>query len=603
MTDAFADFHFLRPLWLALLVPWAYLLYRLWHHDATRAFWDRVCDPVLLPFVVENRGGRLRRRRLLPFALGGLLTIFALAGPTYQRLPQPVFRDQAGLVILLDLSTSMNAADTPPNRLERARFKIKDLLALRRGGQTALVAFAAQPFTVTPLTDDVSTIASQLSILTPALMPRQGTDIPRAIGKGLQLLQQAGFAAGDLLLITDGVEQAQIEPAIKALGTPGFRLSVLGIGTTAGAPIPRPEGGFVSADDGGMVLAKLSPELLGQLAQRGRGLYQSLAVNSADITTFTEFFKGSQQRDSATATDQVANRWLEIGPWLLLPVLVCGSLAFRRGLVLLAVLLLSAEPRGVHADWWSTPDQAAQRAYQHGDFANAAKNFSRADWRAAAQYREGQYEDAVRTLKHAETPATLYNKGNALARLGRFEDAIGAYDQVLKANPSDDDAAHNRELLQKLINQQHPDDKPQDQAGQDPQKKRQQQPPNKNRGEGDEGEQQSKQSGRDTQIKPPAPSDDQATAEREQSQQDKDAQQAARSSQQNGAAASQKDAKDAPKREAKTQNQADGEAEKKLATEQWLRQIPDDPGGLLRRKFQYQYSKTYRDEPESKTPW
>ena len=130
MTAAFADFHFLRPLWLALGVPWAYLLYRLWRHDATRAFWDRVCDPVLLPFVVENRGGRVRRRRLLPFALGGLLTISALAGPTYQRLPQPVFRDQAGLVILLDLSTSMNATDTPPNRLERARVKIESCEAM-----------------------------------------------------------------------------------------------------------------------------------------------------------------------------------------------------------------------------------------------------------------------------------------------------------------------------------------------------------------------------------------------------------------------------------------------------------------------------------------
>jgi Ca-activated chloride channel family protein len=180
------DFHFLRPGWLTLLLPLAWLSWRLYRRAGSREVLSRFCDAALLPFLTEQIGGRQQRWRLLPFALAGLLAVVSLAGPTVARVPQPVFREQAALVVMLDLSRSMNAQDLAPSRLERARYKIRDLLAARQRGQTALVVYTDQAFIVTPLTDDVNTIVSQLEVMEPALMPSQGHERRqgRATGAG-----------------------------------------------------------------------------------------------------------------------------------------------------------------------------------------------------------------------------------------------------------------------------------------------------------------------------------------------------------------------------------------------------------------------------------
>jgi len=562
----------------------------------------------LIPFVVVDAQGQQRRRNLLPFIVGGLLAVLALAGPTYERAPQPVFRDQSALVLLLDLSTSMRAPDITPSRLDRARFKIKDLLAGRQTGQTALVVFAAQPFAVTPLTDDVKTIESQLGVLAPELMPSQGGDIPRAVAKGVELLQQAGFARGDLLLITDGIAEAAIEPALAALAGDRYRLSVLGVGTVAGSPIPLADGGFVTDASGAIVLSKLSIDTLGTLARRAFGLFQVTTANDADVTALQRFLADSHRGADATATDRVANQWRELGPWLLLPVLVCAALAFRSGAIatVMASVLVSAalwSAPAAQADWFRTPDQAGQRDFDAERYAEAAQKFADADWRAASQYRAGRYEDTLTTLKHAKSADAIYNKANALARLGRFEDAIKAYDQALKQAPSHADALYNRDLLRKLLEQQNP------QASDE----KDQKPKEENAGQGGEGQddqadagkdgqQPSEQAGEDSQLKPPAPNEDptQDSQERKPGQRERSA---SNNASPNAATEDEDSPPEGREEAAKARAAAAADPEKALATEQWLRQIPDDPGGLLRRKFLYQYGRLHDDEPEQAEPW
>jgi Ca-activated chloride channel family protein len=604
MSAAFAEFHFLRPLWLLLLVPLAALAWRLWRHDPGRGYWQQICDPALIPFVVVAGGGPQRRRSVLPFLIGGLLAVLALAGPTYERAPQPVFRDQAALVLLLDLSTSMRAPDITPSRLERARFKIKDLLVGREIGQTALIVFAVQPFAVTPLTDDVQTIESQLAVLAPELMPSQGSDIPRAIGKGVELLRQAGFQRGDLLLITDGIAAQAVTPAVKALRGGQYRLSVLGVGTLAGSPIPLPDGGYVTDRAGGIVLSKLAAGPLTQLAQRGQGLYQLTTSNGADIEALQTFFADLGRSADASATDRIANQWRELGPWLLLPVLACAALAFRRG-ALIALLLAChlGFSSSARADWFRTPDQAGQKDFRNERYAEAAREFKHPDWRAASQYRAGRYDEMLATLAHAKTSTELYNKGNALARLGRLEDAIKTYDEALKLEPAHADALHNRDLLSEIINRQHPEDKPEEQ----------QQPPQQNEGgddaqnqageQGEDGQRQADEAGRDSQLKPPAPNDDPAKDQRDAAQRKRE-RNASSSASPNASTADSEEAPEAnAEQAAEARKEAAGDPEKALATEQWLRQIPDDPGGLLRRKFLYQYGRLYDQEPAQEEPW
>ena len=190
--NALAEFHFLRPLWWLAVLPLLALVWQ-WQRRATRSnVLRRICDPDLLPFVSIHNPLQTRAPRILPLLLASFLAIAALAGPTVQRLPQPLFREESALVIALDLSASMQAQDVAPTRLSRAKFKIHDLLAARDRGQTALVVFAGRAFPVTPLTDDVRTIESQLDVMEPALMPSPGSDVAGAIAACAALLTQAG---------------------------------------------------------------------------------------------------------------------------------------------------------------------------------------------------------------------------------------------------------------------------------------------------------------------------------------------------------------------------------------------------------------------------
>ena len=134
----------------------------------------RVCDPALLPFVLETSRAAVGRWLAPLVTIGGCFLIVALAGPAWERAPQPTFRDETPMVLVLDLSASMYADDLSPDRISRVRFKLADLLKDRdagRAGATALVVFAGEAFTVTPLTDDTDTILAMLPALEPDLMP------------------------------------------------------------------------------------------------------------------------------------------------------------------------------------------------------------------------------------------------------------------------------------------------------------------------------------------------------------------------------------------------------------------------------------------------
>ncbi len=172
----FTEFHFIRPYWLLALIPAIAVLILLLRGKLNQGNWSQVCDAELLPFVLQDRVANQSRFSLFLAMFSSLLVIFALAGPTWEKIPAPVFRNQAALVIALDLSHSMDANDIKPSRLIRARYKINDILKQRKDGQTALLVYAGDAFTVTPLTDDNETIASQISALTTGIMPRQGSN-------------------------------------------------------------------------------------------------------------------------------------------------------------------------------------------------------------------------------------------------------------------------------------------------------------------------------------------------------------------------------------------------------------------------------------------
>ncbi|HEX7063245.1 MAG TPA: VWA domain-containing protein [Woeseiaceae bacterium] len=585
------DFHFLRPEWL-LAVPLVALFAR---HAARRLLtpgsWLAVIDPALQPHVLaRGRDTGIDWRWWLVF-VGGTLAAVALAGPAWQRIEQPVYRSAQAMVIALDLSRSMDAQDVSPSRLARAKLKLLDILGHRQSGQTALVVYSGNAFTVTPLTTDTDTIAALVGSLSTDIMPSQGSNPAAAIQKARQLLGQAGTGDGRVLLIADGgVTPAALEAA-EELADEGHSLSVLAVGTLEGAPIPEAGGGFLADRSGQIAVPKLELGPLKQLADAGGGRFAALATDNADLNRLRvgDFgTAGADGGDDALATDQ----WRDEGPWVLLLLVPLAALGFRRGWVL-ALCVFALPPGQAQAfewqDLWRTPDQQGKQALEDGRVGEAAELFDDRAWRGVAAYRAGDWSASAAAFAGRDDPDGTYNLGNALARQGKLEAALEAWERTLELDPDDEDAAYNRDLVKKLLEEQ----KSAGQQGQSSGNDQQGQNGGKQSGE-DSGEQQGQQAQSGSTDGSANPESGRQAGEPS-SQEDLDALQrelerAAREAerQQQGDAGEPTDpAELAAERRAQ---------ERAQAMEQWLRRIPDDPGGLLRRKFRYQYQRQGIDQ-------
>ena len=454
-----SDFHFLRPAWLLALIPLALLLWRLLRADSEGSAWRGVVDAHLLPALLSFDEGVVRPRPLVLLGLGWLLMVLALAGPTWQRLPQPLYEARQFRVIALDLSPSMNATDLAPSRLARARFEVLDLLRQSEEGQTALLAYGAEPFVVAPLTTDVATIAAQVPSLDTGLLPVQGprrTDL--VLDSAAGLLHQADAPDGQVILVTDGLDHADAAVAAAGrLAADGYRVFVLGVGTDRGGPVAGPDGGLLKDEQGVIRLPRLDVEALRRLADAGGGRYVGATPDDRDMDALKPGGV-SRSGDKADPQQSEADQWREAGPWLLLLLLPLAALAFRRGWVgpLLLLLWLAPPPDAYALGWddlWLRPDQRAARLMEKGQASEAAQLFDRPDWRAAAQYQADDYAQAVQSLQGLPGAESDYNRGNALARLGQLDDALAAYDRVLAQAPDHADARHNRDLVQRLLDQ------------------------------------------------------------------------------------------------------------------------------------------------------
>lgn len=461
MTGLLAAFHFLRPWWLAalLLAPWVgWTIHR--RHAGMRAF-AALVDPVLLPTLVRGGGGSARAS--IPLAvLAWVLAVLALAGPTWSRVPQPLYAQRTAQVVAISLSQRMLARDVAPSRIDRARLKAHGLLDANRSGLNALIGYAGEAFVVAPLTSDVHSLGTLLEAMAPDTMPVDGDDAAAAIRRGVALIRDAKAGGGTIVVITDSANAAA-DAAARAASAHGVRVSVLGVGTPHGAPVPLPAGGFLHDAAGNLQLAGRDDAALAALAAAGGGRYVPMSADNRDITTLhADLRAGTTQ---ATAGDLHGDAWQDRGPWLLLALLPLAALAFRRGwLVVLALVMLPlATPPAQAAtwrDWWQRPDQQAATALRHGDAKRAMQVARDPAWRGAAAYRAGDYAAAARALQGVAGSDAAYNRGNALAREGKFTDAIHAYDAAIKANANNADAVANRKAVEDWLRQQQPPPKP-----------------------------------------------------------------------------------------------------------------------------------------------
>jgi Ca-activated chloride channel homolog len=446
-------FHFLRPWWLLALVLPIAIAWLSTHASDMRSQWKGMIEPHLLDSLIVNgsAGSRIRPSWLLALVL--TLAILAAAGPTWQRELPPFVEDTAPLVIAVDLSPTMDAIDVTPSRLERAKLKIRDIIAGRAGARTAVIAYAGSAHQVLPLTEDLSLIETYTDALETRIMPVDGKDTAGALDLATTVLASQEVS-GTVLLLTDGVEQKAFD-ALKSKTKNG--IVVLGIGTSEGGPVKTPDGGFLTDAAGGRVFAKLDVEALKTLH----------AVTGADVATMTDDDTDvrwvSQKIRTNFAQKQAAegDRWRDMGWWMLVPLVFFFLLSFRKGWVvrvgavlLAARLLLPAEAQAADwADMWLTPDQQGRLAYEKGDFDAAAAHFADPMWRGTALYRAGRFAEAVDAFATVDSAESWYDQGNALLHIGKLDEAAAAYRKALEKRKGWPDAVANLAIAETLIRQ------------------------------------------------------------------------------------------------------------------------------------------------------
>ena len=601
-----ADFHFLRPWWFAGLIPVALILALYQWRKRSAGNWETIINPQLLPFLMQgehNNRTSANRRLIIAVISAWLLCCTSLAGPTWQQLPQPVHKQDSALVLIFDLSPSMLAQDITPSRLVRARFKLIDILKQRNEGFSALVVYGGEAHTVSPLTEDSNTIISLVPILHPSLLMEYGSNTEDAIDTAIKLAANGGYTQADLLLITDGVAAsafATIQSMLAAAGN--YRLSILGVGTAQGAPIPYDNGSFVKDSSGAILIPKLDSSSLQRLASNGGGNYQELSADDQDIQ---QLLAGTEQLlpDATRELDRSFDLWDDQGFWLVILLLPILLLSFRKNILALILLgPLLSQPQPAHAsvwqDLWQTPDQQAAAALAAGDANTAQGLFENKQWRASAAYRAGDYETAINHFKQADSADGQYNLGNALAKAGNLDGAIEAYNQALAQQPDMEDALANRDLVEKLKQQQEQQQSSSDQEKNQEQEQNQQQQQNQDQQQSSGGQSSQNQQSNDKDQS----QQDQQQPEQDDNQQSEQAQQSESEKQQ-----SEPESESESEKQQAQQAQADGtlsdeEKQNQQEIEQMLRRVPDDPGGLLRQKFRYQSQQRALEQRRPKPP-
>jgi Ca-activated chloride channel family protein len=607
-----------------------------------QSHWEKVCDKDLIPYVIEQPDTSHHWYKIISTLIAGILLIIALAGPSWKEKQNPALVNQSALVIALDLSQSMLASDVKPSRLQRAKFKIEDILKKRKEGLTALIVYAGRAFTVTPLTGDIKTILAQLPVLVPSIMPEQGNHPEYAIDLAVDLLKQAKQPKGNILLVTDEVNAGADLDATREANNKGYLLSVLGIGTEQGAPIPMNRS-FIKNSRGDLVLAKINPAQMATLASAGGGLFYKMQADNSDVNTLSKFFESQVNSIKTAGDDLKVDSRVQEGYWFVLFSLPFLLLLFRKRkldmkiLSLLLIIPLMPQQQAKADEWtdlFLNQDQIAKKQFDKGKHKESAEKFKDPRWKQAADYKSKNYKKALTDSTQLTTSDDWYNKGNILARLGKTDEAIAAYDKAIKLNSKNEDAIYNKKLLEKQKQQNkdnkdkqnkdkqnkqknNKDDQSKDSKGnKSDQKKEQNKEQNKEQSSDEKQQQKSQENNKKSQQ---GKSDKENNKNQQDSEQEKKKNEERENKRKELA---KKDQEQQNKEQQKKAQQAKANAEKEKAQQkikqqlqaqaaektpdeaeeekkQWLRRIPDDPSLLWKRKFYYQYKNNANRKPNT----
>lgn len=576
------NFHFMRPWMLFLLVIPAIFYFKIFKGFTTRSSWEKICDKNLLEYLlVKGHNGR-RKFSIFMIYFGLAAAAIAAAGPSWQKEERPALNNIKPVMLLLNMSSDMLKDDVKPNRLMRAKIEISQFLSRHGSGETGLIVYAAEPFLISPLSADDRLIKNLLPSINMDIMPSNGDMLYRAIDLAVDKIQAAGFIEGNIVVFAadSGMQYEAALKSAKKAAAAGINVSVVDIGKTANAKLQ-------------------------EIADSGSGIFAAVSDNQGSMNSVINFLHGSLNKQWQEGKNQI-EEWSDGGWYFLFLPMICALYFFRRGL--LVILLVLTHSFSAQAGFFINNNQEAAAMYDKGEYINAAQKFTNLPWKAASFYRAGDYNTAADIFLKGDGIENMYNYGNALAKSGKIEEAINAYEQVLKQNPNHQDAKYNLEYLKQQQNQQqnqqnnenqnnserHSSDKQQTQDKSDSQKS--QAPENSSESNGKEPEaQEQNAAGGENQEQSRQEEQEDKSGQRQPHQateQNADSEmQNLDSSEQNENTNKQKEEQQAAAAKAKEAGNDEQYDETVQAREQQFREIPDDPGGLLRAFIYKEYMK------------
>lgn len=586
-TEIWNNMHFLRPLWLLSLLPLAIICVLYHKYKTHNSTWAQIISPHLIQYLIKDKHKTNKYKPTMFLLSAWLIAVIALAGPSWRLLPQPVEQKTDALLIVLDLSLSMNAQDMKPSRIIRARHKIQDILSQRKEGLTALVVFAGDAHIVVPLTQDSGTIKALLPSLSTWIMPVLGSNPIAGLESALKLLKNQRLKKSRILLITDGIDSHHISNIQAMMQDNPISFSILAIGTDSGAPIPLPNGSFLKKKNGDTVIPGLNITAIEQLASNTGARLSVLTPDDSDINFLLPKHISIQQH--AKTLEQKFDTWQDEGIWFVLLLIPGCMLLFRKGAIFTLFFtfsIITTSPNqalaGLWQDLWKNKNQQGYQYFSENQFKKAQEYFEENNWKASAAYKEGNFKQAEQEYRQDTSSTGLYNLGNALAKQNRYNEAIDAYNKALELNPKHQDANYNKKILEDLLRQQKQNSRSQE-KNKKSEKQRQQQD------QASETEQKSK-IGQQSQEK--TNRSESSTEETSLSNEQKKSPE-----EQINPVENQK------KSLSMQQSDTQQNEEDKQALQQWLKRIPDDPGGLLRRKFLLESRRNGQKTQPGRSSW
>ncbi|PMK03389.1 VWA domain-containing protein [Vibrio sp. 10N.261.55.A7] len=476
-----SSFTFLYPFWLLALVPTIGLIVWLSKNNQHAS--------LVAPHLAKAIGlESMPRRKGFIYFIGASLicAVIALSGPSFYSSERPVYGNSGGRVVVMDMSFSMYATDIKPNRLTQARYKVTDLLKAWQEGNTGLIAYAGDAYTVSPMTTDNQTLLNLLPNLSPDIMPYPGADAAAGVQLAIEMMTNSGLNQGDVILVADDMDDSEKNAIRDLLDNTQWRLTLLAIATPSGAPIRLSDGTLLRDNNGTTVIAQSNFSNMKSLARSQDGLFTAVQADSKDVELITAYTT-QIVTDAESMQQQKLEERVNSGFWLLPFLLIPAVMLFRRG-VIFSVATLSfvlLQPNYVNASAnenqnahtsvnsspWQTSDQHAKALYDAKEYQQAADAFINKEWQGVAHYQAGNFQAAIESLEGVEGERAQYNRANAQAQNGDFEQAISNYTKLIEQGHYVKEATENLEIVkqaqQQQQQQQQQQDDGDDQSGED----------------------------------------------------------------------------------------------------------------------------------------